>query len=76
MDFSGLNSNPVVFDTTSNVRKALPLDEEDDEVIDEVPRAKASKAVPPRGTVVAARSTRASDPRPCALRWTRWRYLT
>lgn len=38
MDFTGLNSNPVVFDTTANVRKALPLDEEDDEDIDEVPR--------------------------------------
>jgi hypothetical protein len=44
MDFSGLNSNPVVFDTTANVRKALPLDEEDDEVMDEVPRAPAPRA--------------------------------
>ena len=38
MDFTGLNSNPVVFDTSANVRKALSLEEEDDEVIDEVQR--------------------------------------
>ena len=38
MDFSGLNSNPVVFDTSANVRKALSLDDEDEEVIDEVSR--------------------------------------
>ena len=38
MDFTGLNSNPVVFDTSANVRKTVALDEEDDEVIDEVLR--------------------------------------
>jgi len=48
MDFSGLNSNPVVFDTTSNVRKALPIDEEDDEVIDEVVHARACARGAPR----------------------------
>ena len=36
MDFTGQNSNPVVFDTSTNVRKSVSLDEEDDEVIDEV----------------------------------------
>jgi len=66
MDFSGLNSNPVVFDTTSNVRKALPIDEEDDEVIDEVVHARAcarGARRAPRGTVVAALSTRATEQR-------------
>ena len=38
MDFSGLNSNPVVFDTSANVRQARALDDEDDEVWDEVVR--------------------------------------
>jgi hypothetical protein len=46
MDFSGLNSNPVVFDTTANVRKALPLDEDDDEVMDEVPRVAIPRSSP------------------------------
>jgi len=46
MDFSGLNSNPVVFDTTANVRKAPPLDEDDDEVMDEVPRAATPRSSP------------------------------
>ena len=36
MDFTGLNNNPVVFDTSANVRKGLPLDEEDNEIMDEV----------------------------------------
>ena len=37
MDFSGLNSNPVVFDTSANVRPALALEDEDDAITDEVP---------------------------------------
>ena len=36
MDFSGQNINPVVFDTSSNRRSEIPLDEEDDNVKDEI----------------------------------------
>jgi hypothetical protein len=36
MDFSGQNENPVVFDTSSNRRATIPLEQEDDSVIDEI----------------------------------------
>ena len=36
MDFSGQNENPVVFDTSANRRAAVPLDQEDDSVKDEI----------------------------------------
>jgi hypothetical protein len=36
MDFSGQNENPIVFDTSSNRRAVIPLEQEDDNVNDEI----------------------------------------
>jgi len=36
MDFSGQNNNPQVFDTSANRRALIPLDDEDDNVVDEL----------------------------------------
>jgi hypothetical protein len=77
MDFSGLNSNPVVFDTSANVRPALSLDEEEDAVVDEVALFLRMVAAVPRACCDGRRAG-AMWPHAVhvARRSTRWRSLT
>ena len=72
MDFTGLNSNPVVFDTSANVRPALSLEDEEDAVVDEVASAlqRGCRRVPR----VLLRGAESSCRVVC--RSTRWRSLT
>lgn len=73
MDFTGLNSNPVVFDTSANVRPVLSLEDEEDAVVDEVASAlqRGCRRVP---RVLCCSGAESSCRVVC--RSTRWRSLT